>query len=119
MAGRAAKMYKDSPSMERNEEGKMDVKKKPAHKDDVKAGTEGEVREGIPAHARHAIERMELHHKHQHEHHAHDHGKHGDKKEMHERHEKEHRDMHKRHEKEMKSPDGQEMIDKVEDDKGE
>lgn len=117
MGKKAAKMYKDSPKMERSEEtGKMDVKKKPAHKDDVKSGTEGEVREGVPVHARHAMDRMALHHKHETEHYAHDQGDHGDKKEMHGRHEKEMADMHKRHHKEG---DGEKMISKVESDKKE
>lgn len=116
MSKRTERMYKDSPSMERDEDsGKMDVKKKPDHAEAVKDGTEGVVREGVPTHARHHMERMEMHHKHQHEHHAHDHGKHGEKKEMHGRHQKEMSDMHKRHEKES-GKDGESMISKVEAD---
>jgi len=97
---RADKMYKDSPELQRNEEsGKMAVVKK-ASKEKESSDEKGE-NDGIPAPARHQMERMELHSKHQHEHHAHDSGKHGSKSEMHARHVKEYQDMFKRHEKEL------------------
>lgn len=121
--GKAAKMYKDSPKLERDDEsGKMEAKK-PDHKEEEKKdGTEGEdrggMKDGVPAHARHVIERMGMHHKHENEHHTHDHGKHGDKKEMHGRHQKEMSEMHKRHEKEAGKTGG-DMIEKVESDKKE
>lgn len=115
MSKRTDKMYGNSPKMDRDETGKMDVKKHPDPKESKEAGTEGEVREGVPVHARHAMERLDMHHRHEHEHHTHDHGEHGDKKEMHERHLKEHRDMMKRHEKEDGATGGK-MIDKVESD---
>lgn len=67
------KMYKDTPKMERNKEGKMGVKK-PSEKEEKEApentGTDG----------------MEVH-----------------VKDMHERHANELKDMHKRHEKEHKA----------------
>lgn len=95
---KAKDMYKDSPTLERDEEsGKMRQGKKKDEHPVIDAGAE----EGIPHAARHAMERLHMHAKHEQEHHAHDHGKHGDKKEMHGRHQKEMSDMHKKHEKEL------------------
>lgn len=107
-------MYANSPKLGRGEGGKVEVTKKPTAAEESAEKENGQVEEmpvhdeamGVPPHARHVMERMDLHAKHQHEHHTHDHGKHGDKHEMHERHMKEHRDMFKRHEKELASEDG-------------
>lgn len=104
---RSSKLYKDSPRMERDEEGKVSIKK-PSDKEKQSEMGDGEPvhepkeHQGIPSHSRHVMERMEMHRKHEHEHHAHDHGGHGEKSEMHKRHHKEMGDMHKRHEKELK-----------------
>lgn len=116
---RAEKMYGDSPEMKRDEEsGKMAVKK-PSQSEkkskEVEGGTEGAEREGMkdgamPHHVRHAMGRNDMHARHEHEHSMHDHMKHGDKKEMHARHEKEMRTMHTRHEKES----GEGMVEKTE-----
>ena len=109
---KADKMYKDSPKIEKDEEGKLKVSKK----SDAKEAVDGEEAAGEPGmegmkhevrhaaerralHHKHMKEHMELHHKHEMEHAAHK----GDKKEMHTRHEKEHKEMHGRHEKEMEA----------------
>lgn len=103
MGKMADKMYGNSPKMERDEEsGNMAIKKKEKEgKDMTGEGEDQGSGEHVPVHARHAMERSEMHHTHMREHHMHDHGKHGDKKEMHERHEKMMKEMHARHEKEM------------------
>lgn len=105
---RSDKLYKDSPTTERDEEsGKVAVKKKKPEEKKADANKQGTVGDGEPMHAgiephaRHAMERLAMHAKHENEHHAHDAGKHGDKKEMHARHQKEMADMHKRHDKEL------------------
>lgn len=107
MGTRSSKLYKDSPRTEHDEEGKVRVVK-PSDKEAQGAMGDGEPKhdaqgskDGVPAPARHMMERMEMHSKHEREHHTHDHGEHGEKKEMHKRHEKEHADMHKRHDKEL------------------
>lgn len=100
----ANKMYGDSPRLEREESGKVAVKKKTAEKEDKDTTGEGEDQgsgEQMPMMVRHSMERHEMNHAHEREHHMHDMGKHGDKKEMHERHEKMRKEMHSRHEKEM------------------
>ena len=127
--------YKDSPTLKRDEDsGKMTVNQKVAER--TNDDTQGLVtEEGVPHTARHAVERMNLHHAHQMEHHAHDHGRHGDKKPMHERHLAEHKALHKKHEKELTgegggktgekseakeskgSGDGEKKIEKVEHEK--
>jgi hypothetical protein len=96
----AKKMYGHSPKMERDEDGKMGVKKKAMEKDKGGEAEDQGTGESIPMMARHAMERNEAHHSREREHHMHDLGKHGDKKEMHERHEKMMKEMHARHEKE-------------------
>ncbi len=98
---KAAKMYAESPEMGRGEDGKMAVTKKEKKSSEVAAGTEGVMSdsEGMPAHARHASERRDMHNRHETEHAMVD-GKGTDKKEIHNRHEKEMKDMHSRHEKE-------------------
>lgn len=97
------RMYKDSPTLKRDEEsGKMGVTKAEKKASRVEDGTDGmaEHEEGLPAVARHVMERRDMHSRHEAEHAIHDHGKGGDKEEMHTRHEKEHKEMHSRHEKE-------------------
>lgn len=106
MSKKSEKLYKDSPTTERGEDGKMGVKKKPdsAPVSD-EAGTDG-VAPGtaMPPHVRHAAERRDMANRHETEHSVHDmHGGKEDKKEMHSRHLKEHADMMKRHEKEKGS----------------
>lgn len=114
---RAEKMYGNSPSLKRDDEdGKVKAMKPSAEKkkaDEVQGGTDGAERE--PMHedmaARHAMDRLSMHHKHEAEHHAH---KGGSKKEMHKRHLSEHKAMMKSHEKEM-GDDGEGMIEKTEE----
>lgn len=98
---KADKMYAESPMLERGEDGKMSVTKKEKKSSQVDAGTEGvSASDVMPAHARHASERRDMHNRHETEHAMIDSGKGGDKKEVHMRHEKEMKDMHSRHEKE-------------------
>lgn len=114
MAGRAGRMYKDSPTMGRNDDGDMEVtRKKSAVSGDhmEKHGGTAGTEEAIPHHVRHAHERHEMKHKHLHQHmqmhsrHEHEHAMadhHGhDKAEMHGRHHAEMTATHKQHEKEM------------------
>ena len=100
MAKMADKMYGSSPKMERDEKsGDMKVKKKAAEKEGKDTTGEAEDKgsgQEVPM-ARHAMDRLSLHHKHENEHMAH---KGGDKKEMHKRHQAEMASMHKSHEKE-------------------
>jgi hypothetical protein len=135
-APRHKRMYKDSPKLERGEDGNM-KSVKPSDKrgeeptesekeaDKVQSGTDG-----MQMHESHAASRRSMHHRHLHEHtmmhHQHEleHAHHkGDKASVHEKHEKEYADMHKRHHTEMKSlhkshgkeggeKGGEEMIDK-------
>ena len=101
----AEKLYGNSPKMERDEEsGKMGIKKKSAAKEGKDTTGEAEDQgsgQGVPMEVQHSMERHEAHHSREREHHMHDMGKHGDKKEMHGRHEKMMADMHKKHEKEL------------------
>lgn len=103
--GMADKMYGNSPKLEREEGGKMGVKRKGAEKEEDTAAAESEDRDGagepLPVTVRHAMDRGHMHAKHETEHAMHDHGKHGNKHEMHSRHMEEHKSMLKRHEKEM------------------
>lgn len=115
MVSKHSKMYSDSPKMERDDEtGKVVVKRE---KGEAKGGKKEDMKEGAmgDAHARHAMDRLALHHKHENEHHAH---KGGEKHEMHERHHSEMKAMHRGHEKEMASGEktGGGMIEKVEKD---
>lgn len=98
MKSRGEKMYKDSPTLERGEDGKMSKTKKKETPEDASGKA---VEQDGSTHARHAMERGIMHHRHEMEHAAHD-MKGGDKKELHARHIKEMTDMHKRHEKEIK-----------------
>lgn len=103
---KAKKMYDSPPTTERDEGGKLKVKK--AEKSNaVQAGIDG-MPQGtespeMPMPARHAMAREQMHGRHETEHAAHDYGKGGDKSEMHERHHAEMKSLHKAHEKEMKS----------------
>lgn len=109
---RAERMYGDSPSLKRDEEDGKVKAKKPSEaekkSEEVNSGTDGAERGSEDMNARHAMDRLSMHHKHEAEHHAH---KGGDKKEMHKRHLSEHKAMHKRHEKEM----GGGMVEKAEE----
>jgi hypothetical protein len=85
---KSKKMYKDSPSIEKNEDGKPGIKK-PTKADGEDMGTEGNPLEGagdgVPVDP-HAAERAEMGDKHLQEH-----------KDMNKRQEKEHEAMTKRH----------------------
>lgn len=104
---KSEKMYADSKTLARGEDGKMAVTKKEKESSEEQAGTEGVEAgsDGMPAHARHASERRDMHNRHETEHAMIDSGKGGDKKEVHGRHEKEMKDMHSRHEKESSVKD--------------
>lgn len=101
-------MYDEEPHMERDEHGKMGVKKKEKSHPEGKGKHETkadnlEVHEGHEMHARHSMDRHMMHAKHEHEHMTH---KGGGKEEMHTRHEHEHKEMHTRHEKEHGATEG-------------
>lgn len=85
------KLYKDSPKVEKDENGKPGVKK-PSKADAVDMGTEGNPLEGagdgMPVET---TPQGEMHDRHARE-----------MKDMHKRHEDEHKDMNKRHAKEQK-----------------
>lgn len=85
---KSKKMYKDSPSIEKNEDGKPGIKK-PSKADGQDMGTEGNPLEGagdgMPVDP-HQAERAELSKRHVEE-----------IKDMHKRHEKDHEAMHSRH----------------------
>lgn len=95
-------MYKDSPKLERGEDGKMGVGHKKTAPEKEATAENGEVG-GMPeheVHSRHNLERHMMHARHEHEHHTHE--KHGTSKEMlHEKHAKEHGDMLKKHNEEL------------------
>lgn len=106
---RASKMYKDGPTVKKDEEtGRPKVGKREEESDRVQEGMEGvkmEEKSGPHEHARRAMhhrhmhEHMQLHHMHEIEHSMH---KGGDKSELHTKHEKEYAAMHTRHHAEMK-----------------
>lgn len=104
-------LYDSSPKMEHDEHGKVHVTK-PAHKEgkEHKSDTSAnlEVHEDHEMHGHHSLERHLLHAKHEHEHAMH---KGGDKKEMHARHLKEHKEMHTRHEKMGHTSGAQSTVD--------
>jgi len=114
---RHKRLYKDSPKLERGDDGHMGVTKKgdkpnEAEKvaDDVQSGMDDvKVTEGMPANVRHASERMDMHKRHEMEHAVHDHAKAGHKEELHSRHEKEMKAMHSRHEKEVGDGEGKDQ----------
>jgi len=114
---RHSRMYKDSPSMERGEDGKMGVTKRgdketssEKEADKVQSGDDGvKMTEGMPTHIRHAHERMDMHKRHEMEHAVHDHNKAGSKAEMHGRHQTEMKNMHKRHESEIEHGEGKDQ----------
>lgn len=106
---RASKMYKDGPTVKKDEEsGRPKVGKREEEADKVQEGMEGvktEEKNGPHEHARRAMhhrhmhEHMQMHHMHEIEHSMHE----GDKSEMHTKHEKEYAAMHERHHGEMKA----------------
>lgn len=113
MASKHEKMYANSPTLEKGEDGKPYVKKNKPTEAEKKTAEVDSGTAGMQMHdATHALERGMMHHRHEMEHTAQD-MKGGDKKEMHARHIKEIADMHKRHEK------GGKIIEKVEDNKKE
>ena len=114
---------KGSPTMARDEEtGEMGVTRHKAK--EKEAGADGAIKEdgdeAMPHHIRHAMARHDLHKRHEAEHMVHDHHNGGDKKELHDRHEKEAKVMHASHEKEMmkgepaKKESGEKEIKKIE-----
>lgn len=107
MGNKSEKMYAKPPKMERDDNGKLGVKK-PAKADAVEAGVDGMPMEVQQAHDRvamkhrHQLEMMAMHHKQESEHSAHDAAKGGAKAALHGKHEKEHKEMTDRHHSEMK-----------------
>lgn len=99
---RHRRMYKESPKLERGENGKMDVvKSSRVEADKEQAGIDGmKVSGDLPPHVRHATERRDMYNRHETEHAVHDNAGNSDKQEMYSRHLKEHGDMGKRHAKE-------------------
>lgn len=100
MPGKAEKMYKDPPSLEQGDDGKVRVKKKEASDKDVDASAKAADVDGMPLHARQAMERRDMYGRQEDEHAMHDNGAGGSKAEMFARHQAELKDMAKRHEKE-------------------
>jgi len=110
---RASKMYKDGPTVKKDEEtGRPKVSKREEAADKVQEGMDGvkvEEKNGPHEHARRAMhhrhmhEHMQMHHMHEIEHSMH---KGGDKSELHTKHEKEYASMHERHHSEMKTMHG-------------
>ena len=99
MSKMAEKLFGNSPKMERGKDGKMGVTS-PKKVMEEAAGDNAQDG-GIPMAARHAGDRMAMHHKHEMEHAVYDAGKvAGSKEEMHARHREEMVALHKRHEKE-------------------
>lgn len=131
MSKRSERMYKDSPKMERGDDGHVAVSKKKVETEEKEAGADGAIRsdssEAMPAHVRHGMERRSMQERHETEHAVHDYAHDGDSKdEMHGRHAKEMNQMHKRHEKEAGEHSsgkgektGEKKIEKVESDKKE
>jgi hypothetical protein len=108
MAARSERLYKDAPSLKRDEKsGKVAVTKSPKPAEKTSTGTDG-----LKIETRHANERNEVHTRHVGEHMS-MHGRHeteislaqgGDGlKDITERHETEHGDMQKRHHVEFKA----------------
>lgn len=104
---RSEKMYKDSPTVAKDDKGKATIKKGPSEKEKA-AAKDNSGTEGMPEHDahikemgdKHAMERLTLHQKH----------------------EKEHLEMIQKLSKELETPDaetGGEKIAKVETDKKE
>ncbi len=98
-------MYKGSPKIGKGANGKAAVEKGPteaektANTENGQQGGEPVTEEAMPTPVRHMKAHHDLHAKHMQEHAMHDHAKHGDKKEMHSRHEAELKALHKMHEK--------------------
>lgn len=111
---KSEKLYKDSPKLERGEDGEMGVKK-PSEADKENMGASGNPLPGSSGempiemvhqgqrremHHRHATEHLAMHHRQETEHAAH---KGGDKKKLHGHHEKEMMELHTKHHEEMVS----------------
>lgn len=107
------KLYSDSPSLKRGEDGEVGVQK-PSEADADNMGVGGSDEQGDPAQMpidthqegerremkhRHVGEHLAQHHRHETEHSTHK----GDKAELYKKHEAEMADMHKRHQEEMAS----------------
>lgn len=94
---KSSKLYKDSPTVDRDEEGTVGIKK-PSKADAEDEGLEGNplpgAGDGMP------VQVEEMHKRHIKE-----------MSDMHKRHEDEHKDMHKRHQKEIKKAHGGEKED--------
>ncbi len=101
MVSRADKMYSESPEMERDDAGKMAVKKVEKSESKEEEQTEGED-DSMPVHVRHAQERRDMYNRHETEHSLID-TKGGSKKDVFARQIKEIGDLHKRHDKEGES----------------
>lgn len=88
---KSSKLYKDSPSIEKGEDGKPGIKG-PSKADGENMGTEGNPLPGsdgkMPVNEEHMAEHKAMHKRHQEEQVA-----------MHDRHETDVKEMHKRHEK--------------------
>lgn len=98
-------MYDETPSMKRDGDGKMSVKKAEKKPKENKTETPS-ASSGLPVHVMHAHERQSMNARHEMEHAAHDAGKGGDKKEMYARHMTEAKAMHTRHAKEPGATSG-------------
>lgn len=110
---KSEKLYKNSPSLKRGEDGDVGIKK-PSEADAENMGVAGDTNENspgeMPINVHQAAERHDMHHKHVHEH-LQMHGRHEqehmtgkeEKGNMHKKHETEMKDMHGRHQEEMKS----------------
>ena len=100
---KADRMYANPPKAERDDSGKLKVKKA-SKANAVQSGTdgmhEGEDNSEMPMAARHMMAHEKLHGKHMVEHAQH---KGNDKSSLHERHQAELKSLHKVHEKEMKA----------------
>ncbi len=95
------KMYKNSPTLETDGDGKKYIKKGPTEAEkktsEQSSGTDGiEQHEGMPIDVRHAHERRDMHSRHETEHMM----TKGEKAEMHSRHQSDMKALHKKHEKE-------------------
>ncbi len=105
MSRRGDKMYKDSPTVGTNEDGKKVVKKGPSEAEKktekTDAGTEGmpeHDKKSLAMHHKHAQERMDLHQKHEKDHQMHSKPEHAKAvMELHAKHEQQHQAVHSEH----------------------
>lgn len=116
-------LYEETPRMERDEKGKVGVKKAEKKADEHEGADSASS--SLSVHERHVNERREMKHRHINEHLAlhhkheveHSHHK-GDKAEMHMRHLSELKELHKKHEGETKSMHEKYMKEESQDDSG-